>query len=82
MAQPIHLLPQWVAIAGYGHLGLKKRIQQVLDRPEHEWFESAKKLAAEGEESVLEDAPQASNAHSVTDPAELADAGPETTPAN
>ena len=32
-------------------------IEAILERPEHEWFEKAKKLADEGKASVLPDAP-------------------------
>ncbi len=49
-------------------------IQQILDRPEHEWFEAAKKLAADGQVSIRDDAPDATNGHSATDSAELTSA--------
>ncbi|MCP4784814.1 MAG: hydroxylamine oxidoreductase [Fuerstiella sp.] len=42
-------------------------IQQILDRPEHEWFESAKKLATEGQASVLPGAPELADGHKVGD---------------
>jgi len=53
-------------------------IQQILDRPEHEWFEAAKKLAANGEASIREDAPDAANGHSVADTEELTASESET----
>jgi len=34
-----------------------KVIQDILDRPEHEWFEKAKKLAAEGQASLIPKVP-------------------------
>ncbi|MEQ9411586.1 MAG: multiheme c-type cytochrome [Fuerstiella sp.] len=54
-------------------------IQQILDRPEHEWFEQAKKLAADGQASVLPDAPDLAENHGIrkktADTPEVKDAG-------
>lgn len=49
-------------------------IQQILDRPEHEWFEAAKKLAADGQVSIRDDAPDVTKGHSATDSAKLTSA--------
>ena len=38
-------------------------IDDILDRPEHQWFEQAKKLAEEGKASVLPGAEQTANSN-------------------
>ena len=43
-------------------------IQNILDRPEHEWFEAAKKLEAEGKASVLLNAPDKTADHELKAP--------------
>ena len=52
-------------------------IQQILDRPEHEWFESAKKLAAEGQASIRADAPDNTTGHDVNSESKVAAAASE-----
>lgn len=62
----IHLIPQARELAHKaeeegnveGAKAVLKAIDDILERPEHEWFEKAKKLNADGKLSVLPDSPK------------------------